>query len=136
MCIRDRFHPVGDGSTALFYQKDMIKDDYKAMAKYILDFTEKYHMTFPGWVEQVSAGPVKDRHEVIADNLNAKLGQVADALLVDVYKRQRYSSILRRGLSSKSREFVQKVLEGMQHDKKGTLPVCVGSVLALFSYLR
>ena len=27
----------------------MIKDDYKAMAKYILDFTEKYHMTFPGW---------------------------------------------------------------------------------------
>ena len=45
----DLFHPVGDGSTALFYQKDMIKDDYKAMAKYILDFTEKYHMTFPGW---------------------------------------------------------------------------------------
>ena len=45
----DLFHPIGDGSTALFYQKDMIKDDYKAMAKYILDFTEKYHMTFPGW---------------------------------------------------------------------------------------
>jgi hypothetical protein len=34
-------------------------------------------------------------------------------------------------LSSKSREFVQKVLEGMQHDKKGTLPVCAGSVLDL-----
>ena len=45
----DLFHPVGDGSTALFYQKDMIQDDYKAMAQYILDFTEKYHMTFPGW---------------------------------------------------------------------------------------
>ncbi len=45
----DLFHPVGDGSTALFYQKDMIKGDYKAMAKYILDFTEKYNMTFPGW---------------------------------------------------------------------------------------
>ena len=29
----DLFHPVGDGSTALFYQKDMIKDDYKAMAE-------------------------------------------------------------------------------------------------------
>ena len=42
--------------------------------------------------------------------------------------QQRYSSILRRGLSSKSREFVQKVLEGMQHDKKGTLLVCAGSV--------
>ena len=37
----DLFHPVGDGSTALFYQKDMIKDDYKAMAE--------YNMTFPGW---------------------------------------------------------------------------------------
>lgn len=45
--------------------------------------------------------------------------------------QQKYSSILRRGLSSKSREFVQKVLEGMQHDKKGTLPVCAGNVLDL-----
>ncbi|MBO5202977.1 MAG: mannonate dehydratase, partial [Lentisphaeria bacterium] len=45
----DLFHPVGDGSTALFYQKNMIQDDYNAMAKYILDFTEKYNMSFPGW---------------------------------------------------------------------------------------
>ena len=45
----DLFHPVGDGSTALFYQKDMIQNDYKAMADYILGFTEKYNMTFPGW---------------------------------------------------------------------------------------
>ena len=45
----DLFHPVGDGSTALFYQKDRIQDNYRAMAQYILDFTEKYHMTFPGW---------------------------------------------------------------------------------------
>ncbi len=43
------FHEVGDGSTALFYEKGMIQDDYKAMAKYILDFTEKYNMSFPGW---------------------------------------------------------------------------------------
>ena len=28
----DLFHPVGDGSTALFYEKDKIKGDYKAMA--------------------------------------------------------------------------------------------------------
>ena len=40
--------PVGDGSTALFYEKNMIQDDYNAMAKYILDFTEKYNMSFPG----------------------------------------------------------------------------------------
>ena len=45
----DLFHPVGDGSTALFYEKDKIKDDYKAMAEYIMSFTEKYNMTFPGW---------------------------------------------------------------------------------------
>lgn len=43
------FHPVGDGSTAMFYQKDLIKDDYRSMADYFLDFQEKYHMTFPGW---------------------------------------------------------------------------------------
>ena len=43
------FHPVGDGSTALFYEKGMIQNDYKAMADYIMGFTEKYAMTFPGW---------------------------------------------------------------------------------------
>ena len=42
------FHEVGDGSTALFYEKGMIQDDYNTMAKYILDFTEKYNMSFPG----------------------------------------------------------------------------------------
>ncbi|MBQ2072991.1 MAG: mannonate dehydratase, partial [Oscillospiraceae bacterium] len=45
----DLFHPVGDGSTALFYQKDMIQDDPKEMADYVMGLTEKYHMTFPGW---------------------------------------------------------------------------------------
>ena len=45
----DMFHPVGDGSTALFYQKDMIQDDPKEMADYVMGLTEKYHMTFPGW---------------------------------------------------------------------------------------
>lgn len=45
----DLFHPVGDGSTALYYEKDKIQQDYKAMADYVMSFTEKYHMTFPGW---------------------------------------------------------------------------------------
>lgn len=45
----DMFRPVGDGSTALFYQKDMIQDDPKEMAAYVMGLTEKYHMTFPGW---------------------------------------------------------------------------------------
>ena len=45
----DLFHKLDDGSTAMFYDRALIQDDYKSMAKYILDFTEKYHMTFPGW---------------------------------------------------------------------------------------
>ncbi|MBR4749080.1 MAG: mannonate dehydratase [Abditibacteriota bacterium] len=43
------FHPADDGSTSLYYQKDMIQDDPKQMAEYVMSFTEKYHMTFPGW---------------------------------------------------------------------------------------
>ena len=45
----DLFHPVGDGSTALYYEKNKIQKDYNAMARYILNFTEKYGMSFPGW---------------------------------------------------------------------------------------
>ena len=45
----DLFRPVGDGSTALYYEKDKIQQDYKAMADYVMGFTEKYNMTFPGW---------------------------------------------------------------------------------------
>ena len=43
------FYQLPDGSSAMFYEKGMIQTDYKSMAKYILDFTEKYNMTFPGW---------------------------------------------------------------------------------------
>ncbi len=45
----DLFHPVGDGSTALYYEAAKIKQDPKEMADYVMSFTEKYHMTFPGW---------------------------------------------------------------------------------------
>ena len=41
-----------------------------------------YDGAFADRVEQVGAGPVKDGHEVVADGLDAELGQVADALLV------------------------------------------------------
>ena len=43
----DLFHPLEDGSTALFYEKDRIQDDYKEMADYILN--NLHGMTFPGW---------------------------------------------------------------------------------------
>ena len=43
----DLFHPMGDGSTALFYEKSKIQQDYKEMANYILENLNG--LTFPGW---------------------------------------------------------------------------------------
>jgi len=45
----DLFHPVRDGSTALYYEASKIHEDPKEMADYVMSFTEKYRMTFPGW---------------------------------------------------------------------------------------
>lgn len=43
----DLFHPLEDGSTALFYEKNRIQEDYREMADYILNHL--HGMTFPGW---------------------------------------------------------------------------------------
>ncbi len=43
----DLFHPIGDGSTALYYEASKIHDDPKEMADYILN--NLGGMTFPGW---------------------------------------------------------------------------------------
>lgn len=43
----DLFHPLEDGSTALYYEKDKIQQDYREMADYILK--NLHGMTFPGW---------------------------------------------------------------------------------------
>ena len=69
MCIRDRtrtdlFHPVGDGSTALYYEKDKIIDDPKEMAKYILEKCEGF--TMPGW-EPERLAHVKELFEAYKD---------------------------------------------------------------------
>ena len=53
----DLFHPLPDGSTALFYEKSKIQDDYKEMANYILN--NLHGLTFPGW-EPERLGKVKD----------------------------------------------------------------------------
>ena len=45
----DLFHPLEDGTTALYYEHEKIQDDYTAMAEYILSFTGKHGMSFPGW---------------------------------------------------------------------------------------
>ena len=43
----DLFHPLADGSTAMFYQKNLIKEDPMEMANYILEGCKGY--TMPGW---------------------------------------------------------------------------------------
>lgn len=43
----DLFHPLPDGSTALYYEKEKIIDDPVQMADYILEKCEGY--TMPGW---------------------------------------------------------------------------------------
>ncbi len=43
----DLFHPLEDGSNALYYEKSKIQDDYKEMAEYILK--NLHGKTFPGW---------------------------------------------------------------------------------------
>ena len=43
----DLFHPLPDGSTALFYEKSKIKQDPEEMARYIISETKG--MTMPGW---------------------------------------------------------------------------------------
>lgn len=43
----DLFHPLGDGSTALYYEAGKIRDDPKEMANYILN--NLHGLTFPGW---------------------------------------------------------------------------------------
>ena len=78
------FHEVGDGSTALFYEKGMIQDDYNAMAKYILDFTEKYNMSFPGWEPERMAKLdqlFKDYADVDHEKLWANLKYFLEAIM-------------------------------------------------------
>ena len=43
----DLFHPVGDGSTTMYYEKDKVFEDPEKMASYILE--ESGDLTMPGW---------------------------------------------------------------------------------------
>ena len=72
----DLFHPLVDGSTALYYEKGIIQEDPKTMADYILGFTEKHNISFPGWEPERMAildnlfAAYKDiDHEMLWENL-------------------------------------------------------------------
>ena len=66
----DLFHPLPDGSTALFYEKDLIQDDPRAMADYILKNLNG--MTFPGW-EPERMARIKELFEMYKDVDEEKL---------------------------------------------------------------
>ncbi len=64
------FHPVGDGSTALYYEAAMIQEDSKAMAKYILK--NLHGFTFPGW-EPARMAKIDELFEAYKDVTKEKL---------------------------------------------------------------
>lgn len=66
----DLFHPVGDGSTALFYEKEKIIDDPEEMAQYILKNCEGY--TMPGW-EPERMSKLKELFDMYKDVTKEKL---------------------------------------------------------------
>ena len=45
----DLFHPLPDGSSALYYEAEKIKEEPREMAEYILAEEKENGMTFPGW---------------------------------------------------------------------------------------
>jgi mannonate dehydratase len=66
----DLFHPLPDGSTALYYEKDKIIDDPVKMADYILEKCEGY--TMPGW-EPERMGKLKEPFEAYKPVTKEKL---------------------------------------------------------------
>ena len=70
----DLYHPLPDGSTALYYQKNLIKEDPRAMANYILEECKDF--TMPGWeperlaqLEELFAAYRPVTKEMLWDNL-------------------------------------------------------------------
>jgi len=66
----DLFHPLPDGSTALYYEKEKIIDDPVKMADYILEKCEGY--TMPGW-EPERMGRLKELFEAYKPVTKEKL---------------------------------------------------------------
>lgn len=78
----DLFHPLSDGSTALFYQKDMIREDPVEMADYILKGCKGY--TMPGWEPERMAklqGLFEDYAPVTREMLWENLRYFLEALM-------------------------------------------------------
>ena len=74
--------PAGEGHVVLLGEGHDILSHGLVIALDLVLLVEQCGGAVADGVEQVGAGPVEDGHEVVADDLDTKLGQVADALLV------------------------------------------------------
>ena len=74
--------PAGEGHIILLGEGHDILSHRLVIALDLVLLVEQCGGAVAYRVEQVGTGPVEDGHEVVADDLDAELGQVADALLV------------------------------------------------------
>ena len=78
----DLFHPLDDGSNALYYEKSKIQDDYKEMAEYILE--NLHGKTFPGWEPERLAlleTTLRQYEKLTPDDLRANYKYFLDAVI-------------------------------------------------------
>ena len=74
--------PAGEGHVILLGEGHDILSHRLVIALDLVLLVEQCGGAVAYRVEQVGTGPVEDGHKVVADDLDAELGQVADALLV------------------------------------------------------
>ena len=74
--------PAGEGHVVLLGEGHDVLSHSLVIALDLVLLVEQCGRAIAYRVEQIGAGPVEDGHEVVADDLDAELGQVADALLV------------------------------------------------------
>ena len=74
--------PAGEGHVVLLSEGHDVLGHGLVVALDLVLLVEQCGGAVADGVEQVGAGPVEDGHEVVADDLDTELGQVADALLV------------------------------------------------------
>ena len=74
--------PAGEGHVVLLREAhDIVRHLFRVLFNFRRLVIER-RGAVPHGVEQVSAGPVEHRHEVVADDLDAKPGQIFNGLLV------------------------------------------------------
>ena len=74
--------PAGEGHVVLLGEGHDVLSHGLVVVLDLCLLVEQSGGTVAHGMEQIGAGPVEDRHEVVADDLDTELGQVADALLV------------------------------------------------------